>query len=586
MTPRRVFDGQRGLVTAIFFASFCLNILILTTPLYMLQLFSRVLSSGSISTLIALTIAAGIALFFYMIFDAVRQRLVSRLANRLETWMGPVILRSVVHGLPGAQDTQPVRDLQDIRTFVTSSTFTALLDAPWSILFVLLIYMFHPLLGIVATVGIATLFTLGIISEIAGRKPAREASAASRKSNMTADEILRNGDIVRAMGKTPALVRRWQAQSFGAVISGTRSHDRVANMTSVAKTVRMLLQIAIMATGVLLVLDGRMGPGMMIAASILLGRAAAPVEQSIAGWRSLIQTRVAVQRLNDLLALNVTEEDRLELPEPQGYLSVQDATLVSPSRQDPLIMGISFDLKPGDSLGLFGPSGAGKTTLARALVGLEPLTRGHVRIDDAALTDWPDEQIGRHIGFLPQRVDLFDGTVAQNIAMMDADARPQDIVSAAKRARVHDLILSLPKGYNTPVGPNGNFLSAGQRQRIGLARAFFGDPCLIVLDEPNSNLDPSGEEALADAIGEATGAGAVVIVISHRMSVLKAVNHVGILENGRLIRFGKAKSELAGDNILPMSGRVSVDTLGPQEPEAGETHNSGADARQMTGGAS
>ena len=249
-------------------------------------------------------------------------------------------------------------------------------------------------------------------------------------------------------------------------------------------------------------------------------------------------------------------------------------------------MGISFDLKPGDSLGLFGPSGAGKTTLARALVGLEPLTRGHVRIDDAALTDWPDEQIGRHIGFLPQRVDLFDGTVAQNIAMMDADARPQDIVSAAKRARVHDLILSLPKGYNTPVGPNGNFLSAGQRQRIGLARAFFGDPCLIVLDEPNSNLDPSGEEALADAIGEATTAGAVVIVISHRMSVLKAVNHVGILENGKLIRFGKAKSELAGDNILPMSGRVSVDTLGPQEPEAEVPHNSGADARQMTGGAS
>ncbi len=547
---------------AIFFASLCLNLLVLTAPLYMMQLFTRVMSSGSISTLIALTIAAGIALFFFMIFDALRQRLVSRLGNRLEADLGPIVLRSVVDGKDGGTDTQAVRDLHEVRAFVISPVFTALLDAPWSILFVGLIFLFHPLLGAVAIVGIAILFLLGVISELSGRDPARAASNAVRKSNRTADEVLRNADIVRSMGKTPALVNRWQAQSHAAIQTGTRAHDRVANMTSLAKMVRMMLQIAVMAVGVLLVLEGMMAPGMMIAASILLGRAAAPVEQSIAGWRGLLQARVAVQNLNAILASYEEDRSLMELPEPEGHISVQDATVITPGRQDPLVFGASFNLNPGDSLGLFGPSGAGKTTLARALVGLQPLSRGYIRIDDAALTDWPTEQIGRRIGFLPQRVDLFDGSIAENIAMMDAEARPSDIVRAARRAGVHDLILSIPGGYNAPVGPNGNFLSAGQRQRIGLARAFFGEPCLIVLDEPNANLDPAGEEALANAIREATRVGAVVVVVSHRTSVLNAVSHVGLMESGRLIRFGRAKAVFGEDQATPMAGQVSSDDEG------------------------
>ena len=510
MYRRRVFDGQRGFIMAIFVASLCLNLLILTAPLYMLQVFTRVLSSGSYSTLLFLTIGAGIALLFYALFDALRQRLVSRLGNRLEAGLGPVILGAVMRGTGGISDTQPVRDLHEVRGFVVSPSFTALLDAPWSILFVTLIYVFHPLLGIVATIGLVILLVLGIISELTGRDPAKAASGSVREANTYADEILRNSEIVRAMGKTPTMVRRWQNLSFASILFGTRANDRIATMTSLAKTVRMMLQIGIMGIGVVLVLKGEAGPGMMIAASILLARAAAPVEQSIAGWRALLSARLALHRLNDLLAETEVEADRMELPDPEGYLSVENATVVAPNRQDPLVMDVSFKLNPGDSLGLIGPSGAGKTTLARALVGLQPLTRGFVRIDDAALTDWPAEQLGRNIGFLPQRVDLFAGTIAENIALLDPEAKPSKIVEAAKRANVHHLILTMPSGYNAQVGPQGNLLSAGQRQRIGLARAFFGDPKLIVLDEPNANLDPEGEEALAKGIRTATDAGAVV----------------------------------------------------------------------------
>lgn len=559
---RRVMDGQRGLIMAVFFASLCLNLLVLTTPLYMLQLFTRVMSSGSIPTLIALTGVAVLALVFYMLFEALRQRLVARLGNRLESNLGPYLLKAVVRGEGGVTNTQPIRDLQTLRSFLISPGFTALLDAPWSLLFLLLIYAFHPVLGIVATVGLVVLFMFAVIGELTGRVPARAAEATLRETNASADEILHNADIVRAMGRTDTMVQRWRNKSFASILFGTRASDRLATMSSLAKMVRMLLQIAIMGVGVVLVLQGQMGPGMMIAASILLGRAAAPVEQSISGWRNFLQARGALQSLNEILGEIDDEQDLMELPEPEGRLSVEGATIVVPERQDPLVMDVSFELRPGDRLGLIGPSGAGKTTLARALVGLQPLSRGHVRIDDAALTDWPAEQIGSHIGFLPQQVELFEGTIAENIAMMDPDAQPSKVVEAAKRAHAHELILGFPGGYNCKVGPRGGWLSAGQRQRIGLARAFFGNPRLIVLDEPNSNLDPAGEEALAQGIEAAAADGSVVVVVTHRMSLLRAVNHAGVMEDGRLVRFGKANIVMDAE-VTPMAGQVSAESKDP-----------------------
>ncbi len=543
MRKRKVFDGQWGLIGSIFVASLFINLLILTAPLYMLQLFSRVMSSGSMSTLAVLTIGAAIALTFYFLFDALRQKLLSRFGTRLEASLGPTVLTVLVESASATdrRGGQPLLDLHELRRFVTGPSFTALLDAPWAVVFVAIIFIFHFWLGFVALTGILILLALGIISEISGRTPSARAAEASQKANASVEEMIRNADIVRAMGKTPAQIDRWKHHSFGSMVASTEAVDRVALMSSFARLVRMALQIAMLGTGVILVLRGELSPGLMIAASILLGRAAAPVEQSISGWRAMIAARQATDRLNRLLG-NIEEAGRpIELPEPEGRLSVENATIVVPGRQDPIIFDVTFDLKPGDTMGIIGSSGAGKTTLGRALVGLTPLSRGYVRIDDAALADWPVDQIGRHIGYLPQRVELFDGSIAENIAMMDADAAPSEVVEAAKRAEVHELILKLPGGYNAEVGLRGELLSAGQRQRIGLARAFYGDKRLIVLDEPNANLDPDGEEALARAMKNAADAGAVVIIITHRMNILRQVTHAGLMQNGRMSKFGKAR---------------------------------------------
>lgn len=544
MKKKSVFDGQRGLIISIFVASLFVNLLVLTAPLYMLQLFSRVLSSGSISTLIALTIGAAIALVFYFCFDVLRQRLVARLGTRLEARLGPVVMTSIMEGhLPAeAQGIQPLSDIQSLRAFVTSPILIALLDAPWSILFVGLIFAFDPALGMVALVGIAVLFGLGILSEFVGRDPNKAATEASQDATIAADEMLTNAEIVHAMGGTRTQIERWTLKSFSSILFGTVATDRMAVLTSLAKLVRMAMQIAIMAVGVLLVLQGKLSPGLMIAASILLGRAAAPVEQSVAGWRGLLQVRINIKRLNLVLAYSAQSAERLELPEPDGRLSVEGASVVLQGVQDPLLLDVSFNLEPGQSLGLIGPSGAGKTTLARALVGLQPLARGHIRIDEVSLADWSPEQIGKYTGFLPQRVELFRGTIAENIALMDPEAQPSDIVAAAKLAEVHDLIVKLPGGYNAEVGDRGNNLSAGQRQRIGLARAVFGNRKLIVLDEPNANLDPEGEAALARAIRSVTATGAIVVVVTHRMNLLRQVTHAGMMQDGRLIRFGEAKA--------------------------------------------
>lgn len=543
MKVRRVFDGQRGVLAAIFTASIFVNLLVLTAPLYMLQLFARVMASGSIPTLIALTTGAALALVFFFLFDMIRQRLVARLGSRLEARLSPAVLEGLLDSRlpPALRQSEPIRDIQDLRGFVTSPLFLALLDAPWSLVFLMLIFLFSPVLGLVALVGLALLFSLGLISEMMARKPMEEATKQATETNAAVAEMMQNAGLIHAMGKSAPMVARWQLKAFSALVFNTLATDRVALMTSLAKALRMGLQIAVLGVGVVLVINNQLTPGLMIAASILLGRAAAPVEQSISGWRAFLKARGAHGRLNSFLSHLAEAPERLTLPEPEGHLSVEGATVVLPGRPDPLLLDINLALKPGQSLGLIGPSGAGKTTLAHALAGLQPLVRGHIRIDDAALSDWDPAQIGQYIGFLPQRVELFQGTVAENIALMDADARASDVVAAAKLAQVHEMILTLPGGYNAEVGPRGEFLSAGQRQRIGLARAFFGDRKLIVLDEPNANLDPEGEEALARAIEAACARGAVVVAVTHRLSLLRRVSHAALLQNGQISRFGEAR---------------------------------------------
>ncbi len=560
LTKKTVFEGQRSVIAAIFVASFFVNLLALTAPLYMLQLFSRVLSSGSTATLVVLTLGALVALSFFFFFDMIRQRLASRLGTRLEDGHGPTVM-SVLVQAASAEDrrgTQPMRDLHEIRRFVTGPAFIALLDAPWSIVFVGIMFLFHPALGFVSVAGIAILFALGVLSEYHGRKPQRESDENSYAANAIADEMVRNADVVRAMGKTDTMIARWKMRSNSSLNAGTAVVERLALYSSAARFVRLILQIAVLATGVSLVLQGVLSPGVMIAASILLGKAAAPVEQAISGWRAMLSAGQARNRLNTLLAGIDAGAEQLELPEPDGRLAVENATFVAPNRQDPLIFDVSFSLKPGDMMGIIGPSGSGKTTLARALVGLQPLSRGHVRIDDASLVDWPQAQIGQYIGFLPQRIELFDGTIAENIASMERDVDAGAVVEAAKRAEVHNLILSLPGGYNANVGLRGELLSAGQRQRIGLARAFFGQKRLIVLDEPNANLDPEGEEALARAVQNAAETGAVVIVVTHRTGILQRMTHAGLMVNGRMAKFGTARDILKA-SAQPMAPHQTFD---------------------------
>jgi PrtD family type I secretion system ABC transporter len=547
MKIQTVFSGQRGVITAIFVTSIFVNLLILTAPLYMIQLFQRVMSSGSIATLVALTTGAAIALLFYFFFDALRQRLVARLGTRLEARLSPMVLRAMIDKrLPdGMQGSEPLRDVQEVRSFVTSPIFVAMLDAPWALFFTVLVFMFHPLLGVIAVLGIGTLAAIGVFSEIMTRESEKQAQTSAKDANRAVDEMMTHAELIRAHGKSEAMLERWKMRAFSAIMFSTRATDRMAIMSSAAKGVRQFLQIGMMCAGVILVVRAEISPGLMIASSILLGRAAAPVEQSISGWRSLINARAAKERLNAMLAaVKHVDEHRMELPEPSGRIDVQNATVMLPGRSEPLLYDISLGLRPGDSLGLIGPSGAGKTTLARAMIGLIPLARGAVRIDDADVRDWPSDQLGQYVGFLSQQVDLFRGTIAENIALMDSEARASDIVAAAKEAEVHDLILGLPGGYNADVGPRGGFLSAGQRQRIGLARAFMGRPKIIVLDEPNANLDPAGEAALARAIQNATARGAVVIAVTHRMSLLRQVTHAALIRDGRLARFGTAKEVL------------------------------------------
>lgn len=498
---REAFAACRGGFFAVAVFSLFINLLMLVTPLYMLQLFDRVLGSRSTDTLMVLTLITVLALLTMAGLMIVRGRVLVWIGTWIDRRIGGSVLtagiEATVHG--GKPSVQGLRDVSTVRSFLTGSGIFPLMDAPWTPIFIAFVFFLHPTLGWVALVGACVLFVLALVNELATRKLLARSSVAQIQSLQQAEAAARNADAVLAMGMAPNLIRRWQKQNIETTTLQARASNRSGTITSISKFGRLILQIAMLGTGALLVLEGEVTPGVMIAGSILMARALAPVEQAIGMWRSAVAAREAHKRVKQLLATLPEESASMPLPAPSGNISVEGLAYVHAGATDPVLRGISFELAAGEAMGLIGPSASGKTTLARLLVGNLTPRAGHARLDGMDMAEWDPIDRGQYVGYLPQDVELFSGTVRENIARMGEDDSV-DIIEAAKMAGVHELIMRLPKGYETEIGEDGAALSGGERQRIALARALYGNCKFIVLDEPNASLDSEGEAALVDAL--------------------------------------------------------------------------------------
>lgn len=516
-----------------------INVLMLASPIYMLQVYDRVLTTGRIETLVALTIITAVALLVMALLDSLRTSMTVRIGHWLNERLGPVYLASGIRAeLKGTSvGAQPLRDLAQVQNFISTQGLTVFFDFPWVPLFVFLIWMLHPALGVIALAAAIVLLMLSVANEWATRAPTVAANLAQIRANQQAEATIRNAEVVRAMGMLPQMVRQWQGTNSSALASLQDSGERGGLLVSLTKFVRFFVQIAILGAGAVLVLRGELTAGGMIAASILLGRALAPVELAISAWRNFTSARIAYHRLKTQLETFPLEAPRTKLPPPNGRLSVEGLTYVVPETGAMVLRGVSFTVEPGEVVAVIGPSAAGKSTLCRFLVGLAQPTGGKVRLDGSLVSHWDPLQLGQYVGYLPQDVELFSGTVRQNIARM-TDASDEAVIEAAMLAHAHEMVQRLPNGYDTPIGDRGIRLSGGQRQRLGLARAVFGDIRLLVLDEPNANLDQAGEAALAAALEQLKKRGAGILVVGHRPSTLAQADRVLLMNEGRVEMFG------------------------------------------------
>lgn len=547
----------RALVWLLLF-SLGINLLILASPIYMMQVFDRVLSSGSFETLIFLTVIAGIAVFVMGIVETARGRFLIRVGNWLDHRLsGHVIASALTARLAGhAGSAQALRDLATLRSTMASPSVNAVIDTPWVPAFIVIIWLMHPLLGLIALGAAIALFAVALVNELVSRNALRRAGQFSIAATQSVESALRNAEVIQALGMLPALLERYGDTNAKALTSQRQAGDRGAAMVGLSKSLRLFVQIVILGSGAWLVLQGQLTSGGMIAASILLGRALAPVEQSIGAWRQLVGARDAWQRLTRLLAEVPPQAKGMSLPVPQGELACQQMTFVPAGNENPILRDITFDLAAGEVLGIIGPTAAGKSSLCKVVTGAWKPTRGHARLDGADISSWHADELGAHLGYLPQDVELFAGTVSENIARLAQEPDAAAVVAAAKTAGVHDIILSLPKGYDTEVGEAGSFLSGGERQRVGLARAFYGRPKLIVLDEPNASLDSAGEEALVEAILAAKEWESTVLLVTHQPSILLSVDKVMVLQEGRIQAFGPRDEILNKLRQAPAPARI------------------------------
>ncbi|PXX97274.1 type I secretion system permease/ATPase [Halomonas sp. LBP4] len=559
--------------------SLFINLLMLSPALYMLQVYDRVIPTRSGDTLLMLTL---VVLFLFAVLgglEMVRSRIMVRIGNRLDACLGHSLYRAIFrHGIRTAmqQSARPLDDLATLRQFLSGGGLFAFFDAAWVPVYLVVMFLFHVWLGVFACVAGAVLLALAVANEKATRRLMAEAESEQLEARQQADSNLRNAEVLHAMGMLPGIMLRWSARHRGYLLKQSRASDRAGVLSNLARTLRLLSQSLILGLGALLVLEGRMTPGMMIAGSLLLGRALAPVDQMIGSWKGFVGARDAYRRLDLLFAAAPAEPRRMSLPAPRGTLDIEGVSAGPPGASLPVLRGVSVRIERGEQVGIIGPSASGKSTLARIVLGVWPAQVGTVRLDGADIARWNRDELGPFLGYLPQDIELFDGTISDNIARFgDVDA--DRVVEAAGRAGVHDMILRLPEGYDTHLTARGQALSGGQRQRIGLARALYGNPVVVVLDEPNSNLDDSGERALGETLARLREEDVTLLVISHRTGVLRQVDKLLVLKEGRISLFGPRDRVLAR-LARPGTGAAPDRAAGEGPRPAGE--RAAAPARQ------
>ncbi|MDF1599318.1 type I secretion system permease/ATPase [Mesorhizobium sp. YIM 152430] len=541
--------GMRGIVAYLFTVSGVINILALTGAFYMLQIYDRALTSGSMPTLVAISILAIGLYVFQGLFDVIRSQILVRVGARLDARIAPLAHEVAIDmprfGFSTAEALERGRDVDTVRGFLGSQGPMALFDLPFVPVFLIFVYMLHPLLGALTLGGAFVLTVLTVVTELLTRRLSGSTQQALVARNTIADSNARNADIVKAMGFQRRAVTRFARANEDHLDLQTRTNDISGTFGALSRVLRMILQSAVLGLGAYLTILGELSPGAIIAASVASARALAPIDLAIGNWKSVVAARAAFSRLKETVIALADARPPMALPAPAASLRVEGITVAAPGSGRVLLSDVAFEMKAGQALGVIGPSGGGKTTLVRALTGIWPTLRGAVRLDEAELSQWDGEALGRHVGYLPQDVALLDGDIQENIARLDPQAEPRAIVAAARAAGVHEMIVRLPEGYHTALGPQGMALSGGQRQRIGLARALYGDPFLVVLDEPNSNLDAEGEAALTAAIEAVKARGGIAVVVAHRPSALAAIDMIAVIQAGRLAAFGP-KDEIIG----------------------------------------
>jgi PrtD family type I secretion system ABC transporter len=542
------------------------NILMLTGAIFMLEIYDRVLPSRSVPTLVALVILATGLFAVQGVLDLIRGRMLVRIGSWLDDALGARVYETIVR-LPlrvgkRADGLQPLRDLDSIRTFLSGMGPPALFDLPWIPVYLGICFMFHPLIGLAALIGAIVLGVLTYLTEVMSREPAKAATGFASTRNALAEASRRNAEALTAMGMTARIAAAWDDVNRKYRTSQERASDVAGGFGSISKVLRMMLQSGVLAVGAWLVIFQEASAGIIIAGSILSARALAPVDLAIANWRGFIGARQSWHRLTELLALLPSQMAPMALRPPCKSLVVESAAVVPPGTDKVVVQDVSLSLQAGNGVGIIGPSGSGKSSLARMMVGVWQPVRGRIRLDGASLDQWSPESLGPHIGYLPQDVELLAGTVAQNIARYAKEPDAKTVIAAANAAGVHDLIVSLPEGYETQVGESGTSLSAGQAQRIALARALYADPFLVVLDEPNSNLDAEGDEALSRAIMGVRARGGIVVVVAHRPSAIASVDLLLVMNQGRPQVFGpkdEVLSRIAPREAAPRPLKVVPD---------------------------